>query len=206
MALSTLNDAVMCVGELLIPMVGVMKRDLLAGIIYRPTRRRSASRLTRKAGAIIKPTSGSMAHLAKAWCSTSAWAGIGMDQGSSWANSKACCRQTVTRHTPGRRSEDHPRLLSGPCATQVHRCRQGQYKRRRFGSCRDADRRTVRYRSRGQRERHQPGATSMRCGKHRAPCLLGQLRADLLEIQEESCYPKARPAKQPITRSRCGRS
>lgn len=30
-ALSTLNDAVMCVGELLIPMVGVMKRDLLAG-------------------------------------------------------------------------------------------------------------------------------------------------------------------------------
>lgn len=30
-ALSTLNDAVMWVGELLIPMVGVMKRDLLAG-------------------------------------------------------------------------------------------------------------------------------------------------------------------------------
>jgi len=30
-ALSTLNDAVMCVGELLIPMVEVIKRDLLAG-------------------------------------------------------------------------------------------------------------------------------------------------------------------------------
>jgi transposase len=98
-ALSTLDDAVMRVGELLISITGAISATCSPVLIYRRMRRRLASRHTTSGGAIIRPTCGSMARLVKAWSSTSAWAGTAMGQSSSWANSKVCCKQMATRDT-----------------------------------------------------------------------------------------------------------
>jgi transposase len=86
-ALSTIHDAVMRVGELLMAMACAMKRELLADRYNQADETPSACRCTTSADAIIKFTCGNMARLARAWCSTSAWAATAMDRSSPSASS-----------------------------------------------------------------------------------------------------------------------
>jgi transposase len=71
-ALSTINDAVLRVGELLIPIVDVMKRDLLAGDYIQADETYVGVQTPDKKGenhtGIL---SGSTARRARAWSSTS---------------------------------------------------------------------------------------------------------------------------------------
>ena len=165
-ALSTLNDAVMCVGELLIPMVGVMKRDLLAGHYIQADETPVGVQTHEKSGSN---------HQAYFWQYGSPGKGVVFDfrmgrdrdgPSSSWANSKACCKQTVTRHTPRLAARRSPtpavwRMRDGSSSMRV------KLNKNDTASAlhRRPDGRTVRYRSRGQGEKHGPGAT--RCAAAR---------------------------------------
>ena len=70
---ATLDGWVMRVGELLVPVVQAMRKDLLTVTIYRRTRPLFRCRCTTGAAAITKRIYGSTASRAVRRCSTSAW-------------------------------------------------------------------------------------------------------------------------------------
>ncbi len=70
-ALTTINDAVLRVGELLMPIVGVMKRDLLAGLYVQADETCVGVQTPDKKARTIPGISGSTAHQARVWYSTS---------------------------------------------------------------------------------------------------------------------------------------
>src|SRR6266568_4236567 len=68
---ATLDGWVLKVGELLVPMVAAMRRELITGTYIQADETRSMYRCTRAEERIIKPICGSTADPEEAWCSTS---------------------------------------------------------------------------------------------------------------------------------------
>jgi transposase len=98
-AVSTLNDGVLRVGELLIPISAAMKREVLAGTYIQADETPIGVQTHDKRGAIIKLTCGSTDRRVKAWCSTSGWVAKARARSSSWAISMGCSRPTAIKDT-----------------------------------------------------------------------------------------------------------
>ena len=99
---ATLDGWVLKVGELLIPMVAAMRRELISGSYIQADETPVDVQMYRGARAeerIIKPICGSTADPEEAWCSTSAWVVDAMGQSIFWDSSKAFCKLTVIRPT-----------------------------------------------------------------------------------------------------------
>jgi transposase len=96
---ATLDGWVMRVGELLGPIVGAMRRDLLAASYYRRTKLRCRFRCTTAAERIIKPICGNTENRVVKQCSTSAWAGDVRVRASFWASGKGFCKPMAMQPT-----------------------------------------------------------------------------------------------------------
>jgi transposase len=97
---ATMDGCVLKVGELLIPMVAAMRRELISGS-YIQADETPVDVQTRE-GPGEEPSSpihGSTADPKEAWCSTSVWAVDAMDRSGSWDSSKAFSKLTAIRPT-----------------------------------------------------------------------------------------------------------
>jgi transposase len=100
---ATLDGWVMRVGELLGPIVGAMRRDLLAESYLQadetpvPVQMRGA--LGPGVERITKPTCGNTANPAARWCSISVWDGGVKVHASFWASGKGFCKPMAMRPT-----------------------------------------------------------------------------------------------------------
>ena len=96
---ATLDGWVMRVGELLTPIVGVMRRELLAGTYLQADETPVDVQTKDVAARIIKPICGSTARPEARWSSTSAWAADARVPSSFLNSSKAFCKPMATWST-----------------------------------------------------------------------------------------------------------
>jgi hypothetical protein len=92
-------DAVMRVGELLIPIAGAMQGELLAGSYIQADETPVGVQTDDQRGRNHQPTCGSLDRPGKESSSTSAWAAIRKGRSCSWAASRELCRPTAIRPT-----------------------------------------------------------------------------------------------------------
>ena len=93
----TLCGWVMAVGELLMPIVGAMRQELLSGGYIQADEPRSMSNPNEPKARIIRPICGNIAGLAKRSYLISSWIVVHSVLGSSWATLMASCRRTARR-------------------------------------------------------------------------------------------------------------
>lgn len=98
---ATLDGWVMRVGELLEPVVGAMRRDLLTASYIQADETVVPVQTHDRRGENHQAIYGSTDDRAARRCSTSAWAGGGRDQRSSWARGHGFYKPTATRLTIG---------------------------------------------------------------------------------------------------------
>ncbi len=96
---ATLDGWVLKVGELLIPMVAAIRRELIGGRYIQADETPVDVQMHEGAGRIIKHTCGNMADREERWCSTSVWGGDVMGRSNFWDSLKVFCRQTRMRPT-----------------------------------------------------------------------------------------------------------
>ena len=97
---ATLDGWVMRVGELLEPIVGAMRRDLLRRILFTGRRNsRFRCRCTTGAATIIRRIYGNTESPAARRCSTFSWAAGARVRASSWVSGKGFCKPTAIRPT-----------------------------------------------------------------------------------------------------------
>jgi transposase len=109
---STTDGWVMRVGELLLPMVAAIKRELLAGTYCRPMKRRSRYNCILAKEPTIRPISGSTDGRKLARFLIFAWAGGGKVQRCFLAATKGFCRPTAT---PVRDRVGGPQMTHAAC-------------------------------------------------------------------------------------------
>lgn len=190
MALSTLNDAVMCVGELLIPMVGVMKRDLLAGHYIQADETPVGVQTHEKSGSN---------HQAYFWQYGAPGKGVVFD--FRMGRDRDGPRQFLGQFEGLLQTDGYQAYASvgGPKIT--HACCLAHARRKFIDAVKlnknDVDSARIVTRidelfaiDREAREKNMNPAQRDALRQDRAPCLLEQLRADLLEIQKKA-LPKS---------------
>jgi Transposase IS66 family len=92
---ATLDGWVLKVGELLIPMVAAMRRELITGIYIQADETQSMCRHARAEVRTTKRTSGNTVAPEEAWYSISAWGADAMGPSGSWDISKAFSKPTA---------------------------------------------------------------------------------------------------------------
>jgi transposase len=95
---ATLDGWVLKVGELLIPMVAAMRRELISATYIQADETQSMCRHARAEVRTIKRTSGNTVAPEEAWCSISAWVADATGRSGSWDSSKAFSKPTGMRH------------------------------------------------------------------------------------------------------------
>ena len=189
-ALSTLNDAMMCVGELLIPMVGVMKRDLLAGRYIQADETPVGVQTHEKSG---------RNHQAYFWQYGAPGKGVVFD--FRMGRDRDGPRQFLGQFEGLLQTDGYQAYarVGGPKIT--HACCLAHARRKFIDAVKlnknDADSARIVTRidelfaiDREAREKDMNQAQRDALRQHRAPCQLEQLRADLLEIQKKA-LPKS---------------
>jgi len=96
---ATLDGWVLRVGELLGPVVGAMRRDLLAGSYLQADETPVPVQVHDRRGENHQAICGNTASLAARRCSTSVWVAGGRVRASSWASGKAFCKPMAMRPT-----------------------------------------------------------------------------------------------------------
>ena len=96
---ATLDGWVLKVGELLIPMVAAMRRELISGSYIQADEPQSMCRHARAEVRTTKHTSGNTVAPEEAWCSISVWVADAMDQSGSWDSSKVFSKRMATPGT-----------------------------------------------------------------------------------------------------------
>ena len=140
MSPATMDGWVMQVGELLLPIVRGMSRELLSGSYIQADETPVDVQMHYEVARITKPIFGNTERREVVWSSTSGWAVSGKARSGFWANSRASCKPTAMCWRPPHwRAEDGPCRLSGACQTEVHRCGEVESQGSGLGPDRQAD-------------------------------------------------------------------
>ena len=94
---ATLDGWVLKVGELLIPMIAAMRRELISGSYIQADETPVDVQTREGRGQTTKRTSGNTVAPEEAWCSISAWVADATDRSGSWDSSKAFSKRMDTR-------------------------------------------------------------------------------------------------------------
>jgi transposase len=94
---ATMDGWVLKVGELLIPMVAAMRRELISGRYIQADETPVDVQTREGRGRTTRRTSGNTVAPEEAWFSISAWGVDEMDRGGSWDSSKAFSKPTAMR-------------------------------------------------------------------------------------------------------------
>jgi transposase len=97
---ATLDGWVLKVGELLIPLVACMRRELISGSYIQADETPVDVQHARAEVRTAKRISGNTVAPEEARCSISAWAADGMGQSGSWNSSKAFSKPTAMQYMP----------------------------------------------------------------------------------------------------------
>src|SRR5437773_3494722 len=94
---ATLDGWVLKVGELLIPMVAAMRRELISGTYIQADETPVDVQTREGRGQNHQAYLWQYSRPEEPWCSTSVWVVDGADRSGSWDSSKAFCKQMDTR-------------------------------------------------------------------------------------------------------------